>query len=88
MMIDSQNDTSKIIQNRVSSPQRKENTPVPHILTSSSHFTKINQFQPQQHTGQRILQTHFINVTANQPNFTKVVSPKSFYATGPVMSPR
>lgn len=87
MMIDSQNDTSRHIQNRVSSPHSKENSSIPVILTSSTPFTKANHIQPQQ-PGQRILQTHFLNLTTNQPNFTKVVSPKSFYVPGPVVSPR
>jgi hypothetical protein len=87
MMIDSQNDTSKHIQNRVSSPHSKENVSIPVILTSSNPFVKANHIMPQQ-PGQRIRQTHFLNLTTNQPNFTKVVSPKSFYLPGPVVSPR
>ena len=85
MMIDAQNDTAKLIQNRVSSPQSKENTVIPLMLTSSTTFAKPSHAQPQQPPPQRILQTHFLNLTTNQPKMNKVASPKSSNVSGPVV---
>ena len=58
------------------------------MLTSSASFVKSNHVQPQQLPGQTILQTHFLNLTTNQPKITKVVSPKSFNSSGPVVGPK
>jgi len=88
MMIDAQNDSAKLVYNRVSGIQSKENTSIPLMLTSSTPFIKSNHIQPQPQPGQRILQTHFLNLTTNQPKMTKVASPKSFNASGPVISPK
>lgn len=91
MMIDSSSDVSQKIQTRVTSPNKKENAPIPLFLTTSTPPFKPNHLHPHPQLPQRILQNNWLNVTTKQPNpptFTKVLSPKSFYTTTSVISPK